>query len=111
LADLKAFTHLAGYYADKLRGATELYLFRVSGDSPAQARAIQHLQNAVEHWRAYGQVAASLYETQLLARMNTTDWHGTLLDLAIADIDIARNAQQADFPESVIHSNLPASMR
>lgn len=107
LSDQEAFAHLAAYYADKLRGATEVHRYRVHGDEAAQAQAISHLEAALIHWEHYGTVAASLYEVQLLARVSTTDWRGTLLDHARADIEMARNAQPGAFPESVMHSNLP----
>ncbi|MEM9251474.1 MAG: hypothetical protein AAGB29_03900 [Planctomycetota bacterium] len=104
LADLSAFAHLGRYYADKLRGSTEVHRFRVAGDPDAQAAAIDHLESARDHWEAYGQVASSLYEPQLLARVSYTDWLGRLLDFADADIDLARNAQPGVFPPSMLHS-------
>ncbi|MEM1108533.1 MAG: hypothetical protein AAGH99_07570 [Planctomycetota bacterium] len=111
LGDMEAFAHLASYYADKFRGSTQVHRFRVSGEEAVRQEAVTHLENAIDHWKAYGRVASAQYNTQMLARVSTTDWLGTLLEHAEADIEIARNAKQGEFPESVIESNLPAHWR
>ncbi|MEM9419300.1 MAG: carbohydrate-binding family 6 protein [Planctomycetota bacterium] len=107
LGDIEAFAHLAAYYADKFRGSTQVHRFRVAGEEAVRAEAIKHLEAAVVHWKAYGRVASAQYETQMLARVATTDWLGVLLKHAEADIEMARNAKPGVFPESVMYSNNP----
>ena len=68
LGDLKAMAHLGDYYAEKIRGATELALFDKTGKPEQQAAAVKHLEAALEHWKKYAAVATSQYRPQLLTR-------------------------------------------
>ena len=105
LADLEAFAFLGHYYADKIRGSTELHSFRINGLQHHQKRAENHLKAALVHWKSYGKVASRQYDTQLLARTVHTDWNGTLLEYAKRDVEIARTAEHNVFPPSVMNKN------
>ena len=102
IADFKAFAHLASYYADKIRAALALHRFRVGGDEALRTEALHHLDRAVAHWIDYGTIASAQYSPQLLARVDTTDWLGELLDYAKQDSQIVRQAEHNVFPPSVL---------
>ncbi|MDF7825152.1 hypothetical protein P4B35_14105 [Pontiellaceae bacterium B12227] len=106
LGDLKAFAHLGHYYADKIRGSTAVHQFRTSGEKKYKKQAVNTLKAAVEHWTAYGAVASSQYNVQLLARTSYTDWNGALLEHAEADIVLAQEAEEGAFPPSVHHKRI-----
>ncbi|WOO42800.1 hypothetical protein [Rubellicoccus peritrichatus] len=106
LNDLEAFAQLSAYLADKTRGALLVHQFRVNGNPEDQLAAMTALESALKHWQAYADIASAQYEEQLLARTSYTDWDGMLHDYVKADIQIAKDAQQNEFPETVIHSYL-----
>jgi hypothetical protein len=54
LQDLEAMAYLGRYYADKIRGAAELAIYRQDSlRKQAHNKAIQHLSDAVTEWEAY----------------------------------------------------------
>ena len=74
--------HLGRYYAEKIRGAAQLAVFRAdSSKTEYQRRAIRHLIDAVEDWQAYAKVASSTYRPQLLSRTHYLDWWKILDDV------------------------------
>jgi len=90
LADVEAMAHLGRYYADKIRGAAELAVFRADRSrGQARDRAVRHLEHAVTQWEAYARVAASRYRPQLLARTHYLDWNALLADVK-KEVAIAR---------------------
>jgi hypothetical protein len=75
LVDFEAMAYLGRYYADKIRGAAELAVYRQdSSMKDAHERAIQHLSDAVSEWEAYATAATSQYESQLFSRTHYMDW-------------------------------------
>lgn len=75
LTDFEAMAYLGGYYADKIRGAAELAVYRQDPSlKQAHEQAIQHLSNAVSEWEAYAKVATSQYTPQLFSRSHYMDW-------------------------------------
>ncbi|VGO22467.1 beta-N-acetylhexosaminidase family protein [Pontiella sulfatireligans] len=100
--DLEAFARLGQYYADKIRGATALHRFRVEGEKKIRREAVKHLKVASGHWKQYAGVASSQYNEQLFARTSYTDRDGRLLELAIDDIRIAKEAKHNEFPPSAL---------
>ncbi len=106
LADMRAFAYLAEYYADKIRAALELHRYRVHGKETSRQLAVAHLEKSIRHWRAYGEVASAAYQTQLLARVDTTDWLGELFDFAKSDFEILLKAQVGVFPETLVRSRI-----
>jgi len=89
VTDIESIAHLGWYYADKIRGAVELALFRQTGDTAHQERAVEQLRQAVSHWEAYAAASTSQYEPQLLARTRQLDWWQILEDVK-QDVIIAR---------------------
>ena len=82
LTDMEAMAHLGRYYADKIRGAAELAVFRADRHrTGAHARAVGHLADAVGEWEAYARVAAAQYRPQLFSRTHYMDWSRILADV------------------------------
>jgi hypothetical protein len=82
LTDIKAMAHLGRYYADKIRGAAQLAIFRADPSKQQhKERAIQHLSDAVRDWEAYAKVASSAYRPQLFSRTHYMDWWKILDDV------------------------------
>ncbi|HET7536048.1 MAG TPA: carbohydrate-binding family 6 protein, partial [Candidatus Didemnitutus sp.] len=65
LGDVRAMALLGKYYAAKIRGATELALFRKTGWARAQQAAVTELTQAAEYWEQYTTLAASQYRNPL----------------------------------------------
>jgi len=82
LTDIKAMAHLGRYYADKIRGAAQLAVFRADGSQVEyKQRAVSYLNDAVQDWAAYAEIAASAYRPQLLSRTHYLDWKKILVDV------------------------------
>jgi hypothetical protein len=89
LGDLRAMAHLGNYYAEKILGATDLALFDETGRPELQQSAVKHLDEALNHWKAYAAVATAQYRPQLLTRIGYLDLNALTLSAA-ADVDIAK---------------------
>jgi hypothetical protein len=90
LGDAEAMADLGDYYAEKILAAADLALFDGNRKPEHQAAAIQHLESALAHWKAYADVAASQYKPQHLGRLNRVVDVKALTDSAAADIKLAR---------------------
>ncbi|TWT83345.1 hypothetical protein CA13_48100 [Planctomycetes bacterium CA13] len=89
LVDIQIICHLGLYYADKIRGATEVALFRKSKAPDAQQKAIAHLTDAAEHFKAYADLAAEHHHKPLWTnRVGYVDWEKTY-QYVLDDIRIA----------------------
>ena len=82
LNDIECMAHLGRYYANKMRGAAKLAVFRQDRTKKQwHTEAVEHLKDAVENWKAYAAVASSQYKTQLLARTDFLDWYKILKEV------------------------------
>lgn len=90
LGDIEAMSHLANYYAAKIRGAADLAMFDSTADPRQQKSAVKHLEAAVGHWTRYAAVYSSQYKPQLLNRVGQVDIPA-LLAYVKADVGIARS--------------------
>lgn len=82
LTDLEAMAYLGQYYADKIRGAAELAVYRQDfSRKGAHGKAIQYLSDAVAEWTAYAKAATSQYKPQLFSRTSYMDWWKILDDV------------------------------
>ena len=96
LTDIRAMAHLGRYYADKIRGAAQLAVFRAdSSKGEYKQRAIRHLTDAVQDWQAYAEVASSAYRPQLFSRTHYLDWW-KILDDVKNEVEMVRNEKDAD---------------
>lgn len=90
LADIRAMALLGKYYGCKIRGATELALFRKTGRAEHQQAAIAQLTLAAAHWSDYTAQVAALYRNPLWTnRVGIVDWAELAVEVA-KDIEIAR---------------------
>jgi hypothetical protein len=75
LTDIRAMACLGRYYADKIRGAADLAVFRAApSQEEARQRAVRHLRDAVVDWEAYARIASAAYRPQLFSRTHIIDW-------------------------------------
>jgi hypothetical protein len=90
LDDIRAMALLGKYYAEKIRGATSLEMFRRTHDGAHQAEAVRRLLSAQRFWKDYTTRTAARYRNPLWTnRVGLVDWRE--LDAEVArDIEIAR---------------------
>jgi len=82
LTDMESLAYMGRYYGDKIRGAADLAVYRADKTRKRNhARAVQHLENAVEEWEAYTRTATSQYKPQLLSRNYYLDWERLLVEV------------------------------
>lgn len=101
VADVRAWSYLGLHLAEKLRGAVALQTFRLAGGDEHKARAVAHLQNALEHWDAAIAITRPIYRDMLLTHMigkssnlqpdATFHWEA-LRPQVVADLEAARAA-------------------
>jgi len=89
LGDIRAIAYMGKYYAHKIRGATELALFRETGKKEHQNAAIKELTRAAQCWRQYTSTALGQYKNPLWTnRVGYCDWQ-ELSKEVLNDIKIA----------------------
>jgi hypothetical protein len=66
LGDFEAMSHLGNYYAEKILGALDL----ARGQ---KASGVEHLVQALAHWKLYAAVTSAQYKPQLLTRIGYFD--------------------------------------
>jgi hypothetical protein len=82
LSDIESMAYLGRYYADKIRGAADLAVFRADPERKEHHnRAVRHLTDAVKEWEDYARVATSQYRPQLFSRTHYMDWWKLLEDV------------------------------
>jgi len=98
LNDIESMAYLGRYYADKMRGAAKLAVFRAGDRQDMQYldQAVAHLKDAVDEWKAYAALLSSQYKTSLLARTHFLDWNRTLKEV---EKEVVTVQQEGDFPE------------
>ena len=75
LGDIRAMAYMGKYYAHKIRGATELALFRETKKKEYQDAAIKELTSAAKFWQQYTTIAVSQYKNPLWTnRVGYCDW-------------------------------------
>ncbi|HWS00962.1 MAG TPA: hypothetical protein VN249_10130, partial [Prolixibacteraceae bacterium] len=90
LDDIRSIAWLGKYYAHKIHGATELALYRETGDIKHQSVAVDQLTKALDYWVKYHRNAMKQYKNPLWTnRVGHVDWV-KLTDEVRKDIDIAK---------------------
>jgi len=88
--DIESMAYLGRYYADKIRGAADLAVYRADKNRQEhRRRAVRHLTDAVEEWEAYARIATSQYKPQLFSRSHYMDWW-RILDEVKKEVELAR---------------------
>ncbi len=72
LEDIRAMAWLGRYYAEKIRGAVDLYRYQKGSDTRDHQNARVHLLAASSHWREYATIWSRQYAPQVLTRMGLT---------------------------------------
>jgi hypothetical protein len=94
LGDIRAMACLGKYYGHKIRGATELALYRKNKKQTHQDRAVQEMTQAVQFWDLYVATAKSQYINPIqLNRVGFVDWDALSIEVR-KDVEIARGAAQ-----------------
>jgi len=90
LNDIALMSSLGKYYAAKIRGATELALFRATLAAEHRDKAVEYMKVAAQNWTQYSQRARLAYRNPVWTnRVGILDW--AELDTEVArDISIAR---------------------
>jgi len=89
LGDIRAMAYMGKYYAHKIRGATELALFRKTEKPRRRNAAIQELTKAAKYWRLYASTALGQYKNPLWTnRVGYCDWRALTKEV-LNDIKIA----------------------
>ncbi len=89
LGDIRIMALLGKYYAAKIRGATNLAMFRENGDRAHQEAAVSALTQAAAHWNEYIAQSAARYQNPLWTnRVGLVDWKELKAEVA-NDIRIA----------------------
>jgi hypothetical protein len=104
LGDLTALGYLAEYYSHKIKGATNLSMYRFSGEEKNKTAAVTELEQAVESWKNYAKTATTYYKPQLLARTQMLDWDA-LTEFVKEDVNIAKKAIKGE-PVEVSGTNI-----
>jgi hypothetical protein len=107
VADVRIWANLGLYYAEKLRGAVELQLYRTLGRQADKDAAVRHLEKSLGYWDAVIAISRPIYRDMPLVHYNPPDnrrnddnlFHWALVRPAIAkDVDVARSATFARAP-------------
>jgi hypothetical protein len=100
LTDIETMAYLGMHYGHKIRGATELALFRATNDPRRQVAAVEALEEAARSWRMYTSLALSQYANPLWTnRVGHVDWRRTMTEV-LNDIALAGG-------EPTIRNSLP----
>jgi hypothetical protein len=91
--DIMAMSHLGNYYSEKIRGATNLYLFISTNDSAYQKKSIQNLEKALMYWKQYVAIMDAQYHERTYARSGKLDWN-ELTKQVEEDIEIAKTIEK-----------------
>jgi len=91
LGDIKAMGHLDRYYAEKIRGATDLLRYQVTGLASNYNDARVHLITASNHWSQYAAQWSTQYIGQVLIRQGNE-----VVDIAAIQANV-----NADIPPPV----------
>lgn len=91
LHDIETIAYLGKYYAHKIHGATNLHMYRQSGNTMFQDQAVGELEMAADYWRLYVRHAREQYINPVwLNRVGYVDWE-KLTQEVDKDIEIAKD--------------------
>jgi hypothetical protein len=89
LGDYEAMAHLGRYFAEKIRGASDLALFDASRRPEQQASALAHLERALAAWKSYAAVRDAQYVPGFYSRIGWIDITALAAEAA-KDLELAR---------------------
>ena len=75
LGDIRAMAYMGKYYAHKIRGATELALYRDNNKEEHRSNAVAEMTQAASYWDLYTSTALKQYYNPIdLNRVILVDW-------------------------------------
>jgi len=90
LTDMESMAYLGRYYADKIRGAADLAVFRADNNRQEyRQNTVRHFTNAVEEWETYARIANNQYKPQLFSRCHYMDWWQILEEVKM-EVELAK---------------------
>ena len=105
VADVKIWSNLGLYFAEKLKGAVALQMYRVKGGEENKVKAVQHLETALDIWKTIVAISRPIYNDMPLVHYSEQDgkhwkendhlrfhWEKLLPDVE-RDIKIAKSAK------------------
>lgn len=104
VADIKTWSNLGLFLAEKLRGAIALHTYRVNGEENNKRNAVQHLEKALQYWDNVVDITSPIYKDMPLVHYSEQDgkswkennklrFHWRLLRPdVVKDIETAKNA-------------------
>lgn len=113
LGDIRAISYLGKYYAHKIRGATELTLFRRNQNAEHSSTAVKEMTQAASYWDLYTTTALNQYTNPiLLNRVGLVDWLALRKEVQ-KDITIAGGEVTQEMPpeDTVLFIRNPNSAR
>ncbi|HTO04239.1 MAG TPA: carbohydrate-binding family 6 protein, partial [Opitutus sp.] len=92
--DIRAMAHLGKYYGHKIRAATELALYRATGDASHHAILAAELNQSALHWRTFASIALTYYQNPMwLNRVGHVNWRelysSVLYEFTTTDSEVA----------------------
>lgn len=92
--DIRAMAHLGKYYGHKIRAATELALYRATGDASHRAILASELNQSALQWRTFASIALTYYKHPMwLNRVGHVNWRelysAVLYEFTTTDSEVA----------------------
>jgi len=79
-ADVKIWSLLSLYFAEKIRGAVTLQMYRQTKNESHKIKSMQHLKTALAHWDKIVEITEPIYNDMPLVHLNNREdkiyhWH------------------------------------
>ena len=99
VADVRAWANLGLHFAEKLRGAVALQMYRRTGEDARKEEAVERLEQALAYWDQVVEITRPIYHDMPLTHYgheeyedNLFHWESVRPEVA-ADVEIAENAE------------------
>ena len=88
--DQKMHALMGMYYSEKISAAVDIGLYNATADSTYQTSSIEHLEKALEYWKAYAAEFEARYRPLMMSRLQLTPDPTALIKDVEKDISIAQ---------------------
>jgi len=110
LGDIRAMAYMGKYYAHKIRGATELALYRKNQGQSHQEAAVHEMTKAAQYWERYTATALTQYTNPiLLNRVGLCDWRALTAEVQ-KDVEIAGGSTTLPAQSFPIGTNVQSNL-
>lgn len=106
LEDLRAWVHLSAYFADKLRAAVAVAVYRRNGAEQQHDKAVELLNKCVDHWDRVIAATKDRYRPAPLMHLDNKPFHWSMYreevkaDLAALQVDHTEPSEPAERAEN-----------